>query len=748
MTDTHFLRAMAARGIDAQTAAFTALSLAGAAVFLRHTGVYLDDAYVYFRIVETLIATGRPVFNADDGFILATSPLWLMLLTAGKLVLPWLDLPRIAELGFVLLLLVASGALFALLRGRMPVLAVLAPVPVFFTPYLPTLAGHDTALALATGLLLCLAFMRRSALFPLAAALFYLARGEGAILAILLGAVLLVEAVIQRRLWAFILQMLPAALAGLVLVAGWHLWHAHLFGTLLPSTMATKQLQGDSGWTTFTAAWRNHVGRFVDPSPTGIVTGLLALLGWGALLRHVWPLAVWPLLHFGVYAGLGVAYYHWYYYSIDFALALCVVAGVAVAARVLAGALDDRARVRTALIAVAVALAVPVLIAPVRTAVTGIYDDPRFRLYARIVDAIQARSDGAVTLLSHEIGIFGYLLPQAAVRDVVGLATPVTRKEELWDWESRAREFRPDFIAWPFERSALRIHGADGPDWLVYAEAPVPGTQGMTLYARVDDVADLTAAQRREVAAAQAIWPVPGLNGLIPVGDRLALYAHAPSRFTLEVPTDAEALDIGFGFLPGAWEAGRATDGARFSIARADAPDSPVWSSMVDPVDNPADRATAYARLPVTGGERLILSVDPGGSASWDWTFWTMPRFGTSGDLAGPCPVSVEAVAEAADAGFVDALSWSADGLTLRGWAIDRVAGQPAAAAVVTVDDRVAACLVPQAPRDDVAAAMKSAAVRHAGFAGTIAVPGGGESSRVRIYAKRWDGTLVPLVLP
>ena len=47
-----------------------------------------DDGFIYFRVVDQLLAGNGPVFNAGQRVESFTSPLWLAVLTIGEIVSP------------------------------------------------------------------------------------------------------------------------------------------------------------------------------------------------------------------------------------------------------------------------------------------------------------------------------------------------------------------------------------------------------------------------------------------------------------------------------------------------------------------------------------------------------------------------------------------------------------------------------------------------------------------------------------
>src|SRR4030095_4777351 len=112
----------------------------------------------------------------------------------------------------------------------------------------------------------------------------------------------------------------------------WHLWFYLTYGTITPATASVKMLQAHAGWPTFVQGWSQHFKLIYDIGQRlGIIVvrTTIATIGAAILVRRVWAVVAWPIVHFIAYAAIGVAYYHWYYYVIDFALALALLAGVA-----------------------------------------------------------------------------------------------------------------------------------------------------------------------------------------------------------------------------------------------------------------------------------------------------------------------------------------------------------------------------------------------------------------------------------
>jgi arabinofuranosyltransferase len=75
-----------------------------------------DDAFINFRVVDNVLAGNGPVYSAPERIEVATSPLWLLILTAAEAVIPGRS---VAWASVVLgIVLTATGVLFAMLGAR------------------------------------------------------------------------------------------------------------------------------------------------------------------------------------------------------------------------------------------------------------------------------------------------------------------------------------------------------------------------------------------------------------------------------------------------------------------------------------------------------------------------------------------------------------------------------------------------------------------------------------------------------
>jgi hypothetical protein len=418
-------------------------------------------------------------FNPGDSRNLMTSSGWFLVLAVSKAVFANADIILIARILSALFLVGSSVLLFRIFRDRMPDIAPFSPLPVFFMPSIPGLAGHETALALCMNLFLIWAFLeRRPILFPLAAVAAYLARGDSAIFAMVLGfAYLCSDGATNRQVLEKAKELTTGIAVALIIFLLWHGYHYYLTGLILPDTFSAKVLQAESGrWSLFAL----KIG-----TPLGMVSGALgpwahifSLFGLWIVWRRIWPLAAWPLVHYLTLLGLGMPWYHWYYYPIEFA---SIVGFIATGGHIafFAGK-QVQAMSGTAPRVILILIVCVVAVAPVRKGIAGIsvafsnstpwiqandrtaHPNSRFAIYRGIVDWIAAnhKKSTAPVILTHEIGIIGYYAPDALVYDVVGLASPAETAADMWNFEKYVAMYSPDYL--------MRAYSSDPPEELMF----------------------------------------------------------------------------------------------------------------------------------------------------------------------------------------------------------------------------------------------------------------------------------------
>jgi hypothetical protein len=106
------------------------------------------------------------------------------------------------------------------------------------------------------------------------------------------------------------------------------------------------------------------------------------------------------------------------------------------------------------------------------------------------------------------------------------------------------------------------------------------------------------------------------------------LQPPAPSLLEFILRGGERQLRFRYGFLPGAYEGGNDTEGARFIVLLRPAAGTEriLWERKLEPTTRIPDRGSQAADVPLDGiaaGDRLIVRVEPGaaGDLTFDWTY-------------------------------------------------------------------------------------------------------------------------------
>ena len=599
--------------------------------YLARADLVLDDAFIYLDLARNWVAGHGPRFNPGDSHLPASSPGWVMLLAATKLVLPGVGWEPLA-VGLTFAALVAACIpLHQLLAARHPLAAAAAPIAIFCAPSVLGLCGHDTNLATAAGLWLLAARQARwwRLLGPLAA-LVYLARAEGAALG---AAVLLSAALAQGWRTEPVVRQLRALAGGLVvgalLVALWHGYFALEFGALLPSTLAAKLAAGRAGWTTFGEA-------LPDRLQASVGHALLAAPGAVALALHVPGLVAWAALHCGLLSLSGIAAYHWYFYPLELALLGANLVGLDLAAGLLLRVLS-RAGQRAVL--------APLVAIATLAVAWGLYpgEDPGFAsmherrdTYRDAAAWMAARAPAEPgrrpRLLTDEIGALAFFLPGFEVRDTVGLALPVSGPPDVNNVPRAVQLVDPDFLVLPGPPGRVErlVVCADG--WHVFTVGyrPKPGVPGRAVMLASDDHVPRDSPTWRLIELARLTrHPLQVTGALVPVevpGVGTCLRAQAPSVLALELagPGSQQVL-LGFGLEDASWQGDGATDGVSFAVEAvgADGAADRIFTRTLRPVAEPADRGVQGATVALPRGTAsLRLITESAGGPRSHGAYW------------------------------------------------------------------------------------------------------------------------------
>jgi hypothetical protein len=598
--------------------------------YLAEEQVILDDAFIYVDLARNWLEGIGPRFRAGDQHLPATGALWLVVLTATKLVLPGATWEAVCSGLCLAALAGASTLLHLLLCRRHALAAVMAPIAVFWPPSVPSLCGHDTALATCVGLGLLLArSARRWNAVPVLAALFYLARGEGAVFgAAVTASAAVADGTSRAAILGQVRRMVPGLIAAALLVAAWHGYLLMEFGKVLPSTLSAKVQQAKAGWPTVGAQL-----------PQWFVSSLgnawLAAAGAIPLLLHCRGLVAWAVIHCGFMALAGVAAYHWYFYPLELTLAVAVLLGIDLIAG--SALLLPWPRVAAGLgrVLAAAGLAVGWLLYADHK--VGLPEERQQTYQAAAqwmlaqAEALPTRGQRRPRLLTDEVGLLSYYLPGFDIHDVVGLVDPVDDPKRMYDVVFHLRERQPDFVflgGEPDRAESVKL-GEDGWEILRIAYRPAPGYVGRFVHTwptvvppegsldrRVFELAALT---RHPILKSGDLYPV----NVPSIGN--CLFAHPPAKLVYEWPAGGRRVALGFGMLDACWKGDASTDGVGFAVdAVSEAGvETRLFARELRPKTVEADRAPVVETIAIPAGtRRLHLSTEILGDSRWDFGYW------------------------------------------------------------------------------------------------------------------------------
>lgn len=443
---------------------FAAIAIAaGLAVFLLAVmgGWRYDDPYITYRFARNIRDGLGFVYNPGEHTLSTTSPLFAVVLAA--LQNPWLDAPGVAVvIGAVSLPLggLAFWALGRVWQAEIAGLTGLVLYPLF--PLAFVTLGSETPLYLA----LCvwafaLAARRRYALAGACAGLAFLARGDGALVALVIGGWLLVA---MRQEPSPARRALRFALGWLAPVVPWVVFAALYFGSPLPVTMQVKMAQGRMMISTGFAAgfatvrgWYLGGGHFVAEAVLaglGVVAApfLRKRAGGFALL------AGWSALYAASFAALGVSSYFWYYAP----LAVGFVAAAGMGFEALFGLLR---RVNARAGALVCALAIGWLGYAHTQSAIGIARfgaDKRIGIYRAAGEWLRDNTPPNASVGALEVGVIGYYAQRPMI-DFAGLIQP-----------QMARQFTRETT---YDTAALSAFRAFHPAYVAQLDGALPGLE-------------------------------------------------------------------------------------------------------------------------------------------------------------------------------------------------------------------------------------------------------------------------------
>jgi len=455
------IKALCIRIINSNMVRFWGITVVCLYYYLVYQSVVLDDAFIYFRIVNNLLETGKPIFNSGDSYFVATSPLWVVFLAIGKLALPFLTLELISKLWWAILLTAASVFGYSTLSRFIGKWAVFTPCVFFLSPVISSMTGNEIALLYLAmfGLLWACIFQK-----PVYGGLFlgigYLARGEFILAAIPLFYYFYKQGIDSKHI---ISDLTTTSFVALFVIIPWHGYYFLTFNSFFPETFSIKMLQGQSGqWKLF------YQVIFYSLYP--LMGGRLYLLLLTVIGAWKQPylfrfMASYTFLHTVMYTVLKIPYYHWYYYDYDIfvlmltffgAIGLIEIGFVFIKELIKAGQLSSQVEKKYLPVSSLVFLFLFTLTFPIQLNLflpshfSDIYQnngtDRRYNSYMEVCNQLLKEITPDDIVMSEEIGLISYILKNQEIRDTNGIASPNTTLSNINNWNYFVDYYKPRYI--------------------------------------------------------------------------------------------------------------------------------------------------------------------------------------------------------------------------------------------------------------------------------------------------------------
>ena len=511
-----------------------------------------DDAFITLRYARNFAEGHGFVYNPGETVLGTSSPLYG--LTLGLLArVTGADPLLFANWVSALSLAVAGWYAFRLIAADFDLFAAsVAGISVVINPFLVSTWGGEWLVAMAA--MAAGFFYYRASNMVASAAAFSIAvllRAEA-----ILGAALVVSHALMTRRPGVMRALIVSGLLAL----SWALVSWVVIGRIVPTTLGTKITLGQSGWfTPFLTGARGLAAQYLSDSRL-IVIPLLAWPGvFYALMkqRPVWSLiCLWLVAHVAFYAGLQLAFYHWYLVPIVFGLSLAIGPGLS-AIRAYMPLVFRSTFLATAVSTAAMFLMSAALISGELRSTrywARIKPDPREELYGRVGAWLADHTAPEASVAYVEVGRIGYYSRRPII-DQIGLVTAgVADKVAESDFGWSIYHYQPQYylvnslFGW--------VNGPHEEPWFpgvyrpVTSFSPVDGTMTLTVFEKQPGAEfpvrpDVEAMQVRnervvgELTAGHSYSQTfsASRNRLENVATRLATYArvnHGLIRFTLE----------------------------------------------------------------------------------------------------------------------------------------------------------------------------------------------------------------------
>ncbi|MEM7031758.1 MAG: hypothetical protein AAF629_19545 [Chloroflexota bacterium] len=632
--------------------------------------VVLDDTFIYLRIAENLIQTGKPVFNINDHHFIATSPLWVGLLAGGKILLPWMGLAMVGKTLWIFLLIVAASFAYFAFRPFIGTWTIFISLPFFLSDAISSKMGNELALLFAIMFGLIWAVLRQKVLLAgLLLGLGYLARSEFIFMAIpiALHYGYRVKQQEQRSYFPMGVTLAKITLVAMIVAGIWHIYYWVTFDTLLPQTFTAKRIQGQSGyWPLFHEYIWHYLNNLLLDQRTYLLVLAFIGIAWQPYLSS-WLLS-YLVAHTLAYSILRVPNYGWYYYDLYLFSWLLILFGLFrlldLLLQIITKSLplfDTLTQAESwtyrqvpwllmlGLIGWLFPLQPWVLLPPTFASFLPSDQTPgeisnvrltnvRYQSYVHYGQQLRTVLKEDDVILTPEVGIIGYELKGFEVRDINGLATPGVTVTNINDWDYFIHRYQPRFLVMPISSPDKRKFYQHEDQVYTYQHYPLPSADDKNQVGTVYQINPQLSGNLKERNLKEKTDRLgafldrerqsPSVR-LAKVRGTSVLFCHAPCVSTLNVPLDNTDFDIQIGFTPNILNqfdaAVNASNGVQIVINGVNNQQTRRELKRVDytPFAGQQLAQPLHLSLPLpTNTEILEVIIDPmDGNTRFDWTY-------------------------------------------------------------------------------------------------------------------------------
>ncbi len=434
-----------------------ALAMGGISITALFFRITYDDVFLAFRYARNILSGYGFVYNPGEKFLGTPAPAFVVLLVAGKILLPWLSIPELGGLISGLALTGCAILVYLLFKEYGQFIGgALAALLTLFSPFVVMTLGGETPIYLLSICAACYAYARgRYNLSAFLLGLASLNRSEGIVAAaVLFGHFLLT----QHRL-----PVVPLLVLGVTL-APWIIFATIQFGSPLTHSLQAKIAQREIGLSPFIPTAAHWVWRVVlRNNPWALTYVPLSALG-GVIVIREWrrwgAIFGWIIAQSAGYLILDVPFYHWYIAHLGVGLAVVTGLGVSWAAdlwlndsrEATHSVLSRRRRAKKVLRITGVMLLTSLACATVVFSVWSVccyhwgQPNPANRLYVKTGQWLKDNTPPSSSVAYIEIGQIGYYSERRIV-DLLGLVSPGVAKRLkqgnfLWAYQF----YRPDYV--------------------------------------------------------------------------------------------------------------------------------------------------------------------------------------------------------------------------------------------------------------------------------------------------------------